>query len=101
MRYIILAVVILGICAVALFRPRIGLYGYVWYALMRPDVLAFSPSSRPYSLLLAIVTLAGSFRHLPRFFIGFRNPITLWLLCLQVIIILSAALAIDPALAWV
>ena len=34
---------ILGaICIATLFSARIGIYGYLWYSLMRPDVLAWA-----------------------------------------------------------
>jgi len=64
MRDALLMALVGVLCAVAVFSPRYGLYGYLWYSLFRPDILAFS-TGRPYSMLLAVVTLASSLRAAP------------------------------------
>lgn len=87
-----------GICAVALFRPRVGLYGYLWFGLMRPDILAFADGSYPYSLALAICTAVGAIRYAGKTTVWFRNPVCLLLLELQFVIGLSVLLAVRPDL---
>lgn len=99
MREILLQVLVLGICCVGLVRPRIGLYGYLWFSLMRPDVLAFANPSFGYSRYLAYATLAGSLRYIPDALVVFTNPICRWLLALQIPIGLSVWLALNPSLA--
>ncbi len=86
------------ICLVAPFRPKIGLYGYVWFALMRPDLVAFADGKYPYSLALAIGTAVGAIRYAPRVGIWLRNPFCLLLVLLQVAVGLSAMLAVRPDL---
>ena len=96
MRELLLIAIVASLCLGSLASPRIGLYGYVWFALLRPDMLAWS--NRPYSLFLAVATLVGLLRLLhwiPRIF---SNPIVLTLLALQVPIWLSAEFAVNPKL---
>jgi len=61
------------LCIAAVFSPRLGLFGYLWFSLFRPDILAFS-TGRPYSMLLAVVTLASSLRAAPRAIELMGNP---------------------------
>ncbi len=89
---------IAAICLVAPFRPKIGLYGYVWFGLMRPDLLAFAEGKYPYSLVLAIATAVGAIRHAPRLAVWFRNPFCRLLLLLQIAVGLSVIWAFRPEL---
>src|SRR5947209_3901521 len=100
MRDLLLAVIVGLICALALVRPRTGLLGYTWFALMRPDILSWSPPTRPYSLALAVCTLIGSLPYIMKFSVWFRNPISRWLLIFIVPITLSTVGAVNPALSW-
>jgi putative inorganic carbon (HCO3(-)) transporter len=100
MRELLLIAVVVPLCVVALFRPRIGLYAYIWFALMRPDVLAWSNGRYPYSLSLAVCTLIGSLVYLPRFRAWFTNPIAAGMLLLQVPMVLSVLFAVNPALCY-
>lgn len=100
MRELLLIAIVASLGAVALFRPKIGLFAYIWFALMRPDVLAWSDGQYPYSIGLAICTLIGSVLYLPRFSEWFRNPIGLGLLLLQVPIAISVLAAVDPSLSY-
>src|SRR3989442_2729566 len=100
MREIVLIVVVTVLSLVALFRPRVGLYGYGWFALMRPDALAWSEGRYPYSLALAAATLAGSVRFQPGLGEWLVNPFVLLLLALQIPIVLSAVFALNPALCY-
>ena len=98
MRELILIGVVALICVVALFRPRIGLYGYTWFALMRPDILAWSYGKHPYSFALAVCLLIGmvsAIDSVPRIF---RSPIALALMAMVAVIVLSAFSAVNPAL---
>ncbi len=88
-RLVGLLIVIPVLSAVALLRPQIGIYSYVWFALMRPDALAWSIGRFPLSFALAVCTLAGALRHLGRIRVLFHNPFTRLLLLLQIPIALS------------
>ncbi len=98
LREIILTAVVVILCIVALFRPRIGLYGYIWYAMMRPDVVAWSENEYPFSIALAIATFLGSMRYFAFFPRVWQNPVSKWLLILQVPLCLSVVFAVDPSL---
>lgn len=93
MRDIALAIIVAILSVVALFRPRVGLYGYTWYGLMRPDVLAWAPNAHPYSLVLAAATLLGSARYLGNAFVLFRIGPARLLLLLQIPLALSVLFA--------
>ena len=88
-------VVIISIAAI--LRPQIGLLGYVWFGLMRPDIMAYSGSNK-YSMLIAICTLIGSIRYLPGIIRIFRNPYSTAFVLLQVPIAISVIAAPDPDL---
>src|ERR1035437_9829767 len=98
MRELLLLAIVVLLCCIGLIRPLIGLYGYVWFALMRPDVLAWSSSAFPYSFALAVTTLIGSLAHIGEFGTIFSNPIARWLLVLQVPVGISVLAAQVPAL---
>lgn len=100
MRAVLLFSIITAISLAALARPRIGLYGYVWFALMRPDVLAWQYNAQPYSFALAVATLLGSLRYSSFFLDLFRIPFTRWILVLNAFIFASAVFAINPSLSW-
>ncbi len=92
MREYLLILAVLAICCTSLVKPRIGLYGYIWFALMRPDDLAWCEGRYPFSMALALATLAGAIRFAPKIPELFRNPITRLMLLLQVPIGLSVLL---------
>jgi probable O-glycosylation ligase (exosortase A-associated) len=98
MRQALLIPIVGIICLIAPFQPLIGLYGYIWFALMRPDVLAYS--IQPYSLALAVTTLVGSIRFVFKLHLLFRSPIGLGLLLLQIPIFLSVVFAHDRSLTY-
>jgi probable O-glycosylation ligase (exosortase A-associated) len=100
MRELTLLAIVAILCLVALVKPRIGLLGYTWFALMQPDALAWAYGKYPLSLALAVTTLLGSLRFLPKIFALFCNPIVLLLLLLQVPITLSSVFALDPTLSY-
>lgn len=77
------------LCLAALVRPRFGLYGYIWYALTRPDVLAWVDGVHPISMALAVSTLVGSIRYLPGLISLTGNPICRTFLLMHVPIGLS------------
>ncbi len=78
----------------------IALYGYVWYSLMRPDVLAWSEGMYPHSITIAIVTLLGVWRYIPNFQHFLKNPFVLSLVLLQIPLILSCVASPNPSLCW-
>ena len=77
MRDALLMVVVGVIAVMAAFSPRYGLWGYIWFSLFRPDILAFSPQ-RPYSMVLAVVTGVSALRAAPKAMGLLRNPL-IWL----------------------
>jgi len=96
----LLMTIVVALCLVSLVRARIGLLGYTWYALMRPDALAWS-GANPYSFSIAVATILGSVPSLPaRLPVLFHNPLTLLLLLLHIPFVLSAIFALDPQLAY-
>src|SRR5580765_72045 len=97
MRAAVLLSTILVLSLVAIPRPRLGLYAYVWFSLMRPDVLAFSDGTFPYSLVLAICTLIGSFRYIRFGAEFFRTPIPIGALLLYGAIAASALNAVEQS----
>lgn len=95
MRELILAAVVAVLACIALVRPTLGILAYVWFSLMRPDLLAWSSGALPYSPMLAVATLAGSLRYLPRYPLLFTNPITRSMMALQVIYLASVIFALE------
>ena len=57
MRTDLLIVIVVALALLALVKPRLGLFGYLWFALMRPDILSWSVGVLPYSAILADATL--------------------------------------------
>lgn len=99
-RQILLLLVVVAISLIALIRPRLGLYGYLWYGLMRPDVLAWvDQEDNYYSLLMAVALLLGSLAQLFEFRNLFLEPISPMILLLQIPIGLSVLAAYSTALA--
>lgn len=94
MRQALLIAITLPLCVIAPFAPEMGLYAYTWFALMRPDVLAWG-SGLPYSFVLAAATLLGSLRYAGNFIRLFDTPISLALVCLQFPIAASVLFAQD------
>jgi probable O-glycosylation ligase (exosortase A-associated) len=90
--------VVAAICLAAPIWPRIGLYGYLWFGIMRPDLLAFADGKYPYSLALAVCTAIGAIRHVGRCALWLKNPFCLLLLLLQVPVGLSVMTAVEPEL---
>ncbi|MBI4892554.1 MAG: putative O-glycosylation ligase, exosortase A system-associated [Acidobacteria bacterium] len=56
MRNMIVVVIVALVCLMAPFGPQLGLFGYYWFAIMRPDVLAWSGANN-YSFYMAAVTI--------------------------------------------
>lgn len=100
LRELLLLAVITVICLVAIVRPKIGVYGYIWFAVMRPDLLAWCPDKYNLSAFLAIATTIGTIPYLPRLTAIFQNPISRWLVLLQIPLALSTILAVNPLLSY-
>jgi putative inorganic carbon (HCO3(-)) transporter len=99
LRELALFLIVGAICCAALFRPQIGLYGYFWFAICVPDVMAWCPGKYPFSLCLAAATLAGTVRYLPEIPNVLKVPAVKWLLLLQVPLALSVIFSEGPFLA--
>ena len=95
---ILLAIVCLFV-PVALAMPKWGLVGYMFFALCRPDIMAWAATDRA-SLILAAATLLGSAIYIGRWFAQLRNPLVLTLLFLILMFFLSTVLAVVPGLAY-
>lgn len=100
LRELIFVPVVVTLCLIALIKPRIGLLGYLWYALMRPDLLAFAENKYPFSLCLAVATGLGALRYLGDFTAIVRNPISRVVVLLQIPVGLSVLFAVYPALTY-
>lgn len=97
-RYLIVVGTVLALCVIAPLRPVFGLYGYYWFAMMRPDVLSWAGPNR-YSFMLAVVTLISNLpsilRNLP---LALSNSILRNLLLFLLIVTISVVTAVDPSL---
>jgi probable O-glycosylation ligase (exosortase A-associated) len=67
---------------------------------MRPDALAWVTHVYPFSPILAGATVLGGVRYLGDIGTIFRNPISRWLVLLQVPIALSVVFAVRPELSY-
>src|SRR6266478_3028036 len=99
-REVLVSAITLVLCVIALVRPRIGLYGYIWFSLMRPDFLAYANGSIPYSPALAAAVLLGCLPHFMEFPLILRNPVSRTLVLLQIPIVISVFLALVPELTY-
>ena len=99
MRANILFVLVISFVPFAVARPKWGLLGYIFFALCRPDILAWAVSDR-LSLIIAAATLVGSVVRLERWFAQLRNPFVLLLLLLIVFSLFSSVLAVVPSAAY-
>jgi probable O-glycosylation ligase (exosortase A-associated) len=99
LRELLLIAIVAALCIAGLFRPRIALYGYLWFAVSQPDVMAFCPEKYPFSLALAMVCVIGLVRYLPQLPILFRLPSVMGLLVLQIPLALSVVFCEGPFLA--
>jgi putative inorganic carbon (hco3(-)) transporter len=83
-RELALILIVLAICCTALFRPKIGLYGYIWFAIVQPDVIAWCEGKYPFSLGIAITTIIGSLPYLRNFVRSLGIPFVQGILLLQI-----------------
>jgi putative inorganic carbon (HCO3(-)) transporter len=98
-RELALLIVVPAICCVALFRPKIGLYGYIWFAIVQPDVMAWCEGKYPFSIGMALATLIGSLRYAGKIPRVFGTPAVWGLLLLQIPLGLSILMCEGPFLA--
>ena len=78
------------ICVISPINPLIGLCGYYWFALMRPDVLAWSGANN-YSFFIAIATLLSNFSQVMT---NFSVLLTSWICRTFLLFLLSIALSV-------
>lgn len=99
LREVLLIIIMIPLTAGSILVPRIGVFGYVWFALLRPDLLSFA-EGRPYSMILAVATLIGTARHVVSHFHElFLNPISRMLLIMVAFTALSVVFAVNVSLA--
>src|SRR5579885_2554825 len=99
LRELLLIVVVLSLCVAGLIRPKIALYGYIWFAITEPDVMAFCEAKYPFSMALGILTVIGGLRKSSEWGAAFRQPAVWALLLLQIPIALSILFCEGPFLA--
>jgi probable O-glycosylation ligase (exosortase A-associated) len=95
LRDALLFLIVLAIVGIGLAVPRVGQLGYIWFALLRPDILAWSPTDRPYSKMLAFGVLLGALRFIPELLGALGNPFFRLFLALQAWFLLSFLFAKD------
>ncbi len=97
-RSLIVIATVAGLCILSPLRPVLGLYGYYWFGMMRPDILAWSGPNR-YSLFLALATLLSNLprilRNLPLLIL---NPLLRNMLLFLLVVTISVITAVDPTL---
>src|SRR6476646_3306 len=98
MRELLLFAVVAVLCCISVVKPRIGLYAYIWFALMRPDSMVFASGRYQFSWYLAVATLLGSVRFAGSGHRILRNPFSVALLCLLTVFYISSLTALNPAL---
>jgi putative inorganic carbon (HCO3(-)) transporter len=98
MRGGILSIITAVLCAAALADPSIGLFGYIAYMIVRPDVMSYSRF--PFIFAVSLCTLVGTLRLYTQFINIFRSPVTVGILLLQIPIGLSILNAVRPDLCW-
>src|SRR5690348_7482256 len=89
MREALLAVIVLTLAIAGLIRPRIAMLSWIWYALARPDFLAFASRDNNFSTLLALVAMFGGLRYYAQAKMWIRNPICVGVLLLTFLAFLS------------
>lgn len=87
-------------CIGGLANPLIGLYGYLWYSIARPDAMSWSEGALPHSLLMAICTLVGTWRFIPNLRAWFTNAWVQSMILLQLVILASVLFAQFFNLSW-
>src|SRR5215813_11604852 len=98
LRELALILIVAYLCCAALVRPKIGLYGYIWFAIVQPDVMAWCEGKYPFSLSLALATILGSIRYIGQFPRILSSQIIQGVLLLQIPIGISILFCEGPFL---
>src|ERR1035441_5566532 len=98
MREGVLSIITVALCVGGLANPALGLFGYIAYMIMRPDLMSYSRF--PFIFAVSLCTLFGTLRLYTQFINIFRSPIAVGILLLQVPIGLSILNAVRPELCW-
>lgn len=98
MRELLLLAIVFFICVASLVKVQVALYGYVWYGLMRPDILAFAEAKYPISTILAIACAIAMVRRYSSLPAIFQCSASRLLLLMQIPIGLSVLFAVRPEL---
>jgi putative inorganic carbon (hco3(-)) transporter len=72
MREALLIALVIGLCLASVHSSKIALIGYIWFAIMRPDVLAWA-EDHSFSLILGAVAVISCVRDLPNFLPTLRS----------------------------
>ena len=98
LREILLFLIVAALCLSGLIFPQIGLCGYLWFSLFRPDAVAWVTDQYQFSKALAICTIVGSAREIARIPTLLSNPFSVLLLLLHIPIGISVLLCQGPFL---
>jgi putative inorganic carbon (hco3(-)) transporter len=102
MRQIVVLIISVVAAVAGPFFPKVALWGYIWFALSRPDIFSYTKGRIAYSELIAIGLLIGSFRYL--FNAGkawLLNPVSRLLIVLELFVYLSTIGSAFPEITYV
>lgn len=102
MRAILLAVLVAGFAFWGLFNPMAALLAYVSFGLSRPEYIAFVTAGYPFSAILAVSMILGSWKDvLENAWVSWvQNPVVWIFVLLQAPLAASAATALRPDVGW-
>ena len=90
MRQIVVLIISISAALIGPVYPKAALWGYIWFALSRPDVFSYSKGRFGYSELMALSLLAGSVRYLINAGKAWiANPVSRLLILLQIPVYLA------------
>jgi len=98
LRELLLLLIVVVLIVKGLADAKTALLGYIWFAIVAPDVLAWCEGKYPISFTLAIVTLISARRHIHRLPVILQSPAVGLLLLLQIPIGLSIIFCEGPFL---
>jgi putative inorganic carbon (hco3(-)) transporter len=94
MRQVIVTFLCGIVAAVGVPFPQVALFGWIWFGLMRPDYVSFSPGKLNYSMWIAVALLLGGVRYLKNAPSSwFQNPMSRLLVIMVVPLFFSVQFA--------
>jgi probable O-glycosylation ligase (exosortase A-associated) len=101
MRALLLLIIVAALGVISITsKPRVAGYGYIWFALLRPDQLAWVVGVNYYSMFLALCVILGAFRMMvPGMEFLFRSKLAIGLMVLLVVSGICTVTAVNQTLA--